>query len=99
LHAITNLIVSQFKSHSKMNITFEELRQIKHQLPTGSVSKIANQLNLEEQTVRNYFGAAKFEEGKPAGTHFQPGPNGGIVNIEDTTILDCARKIIKESQN
>lgn len=82
-----------------MNITFEELRQIKHKLPTGSVSRIASELNLDEQTVRNYFGATKFEDGKPVGNHVQPGPNGGIVHIDDTTILDMAKRIIKESQN
>jgi hypothetical protein len=82
-----------------MNITFEELRQIKHKLPTGSVSRIASELNLDEQTVRNYFGATKFEDGKPVGNHVQPGPNGGIVHIDDTTILEMAKRIIKESQN
>jgi hypothetical protein len=81
-----------------MNITFEELRQIKHQLPTGSIHRIAEDLNLDEQTVRNYFGAAKYDDGKPSGNHLQPGPHGGIVNIEDTTILDYARKIIRETQ-
>ncbi|MBK7221068.1 MAG: DNA-binding protein [Saprospiraceae bacterium] len=82
-----------------MNITFDELRQIKHQLPTGSVGRIAKELNLDEQTVRNYFGAAKFEDGKTVGNHVQPGPNGGIVSIEDTTILELARKIIREAQD
>ena len=82
-----------------MNITFDELRQIKHQLPTGSVGRIAKELNLDEQTVRNYFCAAKFEDGKTVGNHVQPGPNGGIVSIEDTTILDLARKIIREAQD
>ena len=43
-----------------MNITFEELRRIKHALPTGSVKRIADELNIEEQTVRNYFGAKKY---------------------------------------
>lgn len=81
-----------------MNITFEELRQIKHQLPTGSVSRIASKLNLSEQTVRNYFGASKYEDGKIVGKHIQPGPHGGIVNLEDIEILNEARKIIKESQ-
>jgi predicted transcriptional regulator len=81
-----------------MNITFDELRQIKHQLPTGSIRRIAEDLNLEEQTVRNYFGASKFENGKTVGLHVQPGPKGGIVNIDDTTILEKARKIIKEAQ-
>jgi predicted transcriptional regulator len=81
-----------------MNITFEELRRIKHQLPTGSVKKIAERLNIDEQTVRNYFGANKFNEGDFVGKHIQPGPNGGIVNLTDETILLEAKKIIHEVQ-
>ncbi len=80
-----------------MNITFEELRKIKHSLPTGSISKIATMLDLEEQTVRNYFGAKKYENGQIVGQHIQPGPNGGIVSIENNTILELARKMISDS--
>ena len=80
-----------------MNITFNELREIKHQLPTGSVKRIAKELQIEDQTVRNYFGAMKFENGMIIGKHIQPGPNGGIVNLEDETILNLARKIIREA--
>lgn len=80
-----------------MHITFDELRKIKHELPTGSVSRIANELNIEEQTVRNYFGAMKYEDGKIVGRHVEPGPNGGIVDLEDGTILELAKKIIAES--
>ena len=82
-----------------MNISFNELRKIKHSLPTGSVSKIANELNIDEQTVRNYFGAKKYEDGITVGKHRQPGPNGGIVNIEDMTILNAARKILSNAQS
>lgn len=82
-----------------MNITFEELRQIKHQLPTGSVSRIAKELNLDEQTVRNYFGAMKYDNGQYDGKHIQPGPHGGIVNLEDTSILELAKKILKETED
>ena len=77
-----------------MNITFKELRDIKHKLTTGSINRIAQELNLDEQTVRNYFGAKKFNEGQIAPWHLQPGPNGGIVNIKDETILKLAKKII-----
>ena len=80
-----------------MNITFEELRRIKHALPTGSVKKIADELNIEEQTVRNYFGAKKYEHGQIVSQHIQPGPDGGIVMLEDETILKVARRIIEES--
>ncbi len=81
-----------------MNISFKELRNIKHKLPTGSVSKIASELNLEEQTVRNFFGAKKFDSGKVAEWHLQPGPDGGIMTINDTTILDVANRIILKNQ-
>lgn len=81
-----------------MNMTFNELRNIKHRLPTGSVARIASELKIEEQTVRNYFGAKKFESGAVAGLHLQPGPDGGIVNIKDTSILDVAQRILSEKQ-
>ena len=82
-----------------MNITFNELRKIKHQLPTGSVARIASELNIEEQTVRNYFGAKKYVNGEIVNEHIQPGPDGGIVSIEDTTILDMAKKIIEDARS
>ncbi len=82
-----------------MNITFDELRKIKHQLPTGSVSRIASELNIEEQTVRNYFGAKKFENGETVGCHIEPGPNGGIVHLDDVHILQLAKKILAEAQS
>lgn len=81
-----------------MNITFNELREIKHSLPTGSIRRIAETLNIDEQTVRNYFGAEDYDEGGVLGNHRQPGPNGGIVHIDDTRILDLARKIIDEAE-
>jgi predicted transcriptional regulator len=81
-----------------MKITFNELRDIKHKLPTGSVSRIASELGINEQTVRNYFGANKFEEdGEIVNKHVQPGPGGGIVELERTDILDMARQLIEEA--
>lgn len=79
-----------------MNITMEELRKIKHALPTGSVSRIANELKIEEQTVRNYFGANKFGQGDVVDRHVQPGPHGGIVHLEDEAILKAAMRILDE---
>ena len=81
-----------------MNITFEELRRIKHALPHGSINRIANDLNLEEQTVRNYFGAHNYQDGKVVEFHLEPGPNGGVVHLEDTTILDRALEILGQPQ-
>jgi hypothetical protein len=75
-------------------LTFNELRKIKDQLPAGSMRKIADKLDLNEETVRNYFGGWNFERGESAGIHLEKGPGGGIVTIEDTTILDMAKKMI-----
>ncbi len=80
-----------------MIITLEELRNIKHSLPTGSVKKIAEQLNLEEQTIRNYFGAKK-KSPPTLAIHRQSGPGGGVFRIEDLTILNLAKQIIREKQ-
>lgn len=79
-----------------MNITFDELRRIKHALPSGSIARIAQDLSVDEQTVRNYFGAHDYSHGKLVEFHLEPGPNGGIVHLEDTTILDRARQILGE---
>lgn len=81
-----------------MHITFEELRKIKHSLPTGSIKKIAQDLSLEEQTVRNCFGAKKYENGKIIGLHVQPGPNGGFVEVENPAIINAAKEILKAEE-
>ena len=81
-----------------MNITFKELRKIKHQLPKGSVKQLARKLKVKEQTIRNYFGANKTKDGAITDKHKQPGPEGGIVNLKDTTILELALKMIRESK-
>lgn len=80
-----------------MNITFNELRKIKHSLPTGSIKRISEELSISEQTVRNYFGATKYEAGEIADFQLQPGPQGGIVSLNDTSILEAAKKILEES--
>ncbi len=82
-----------------MNITFEELRRLKHSLPTGSISRMAQELAMPEQTIRNYFGAEKYVDGTTVDRHVQPGPRGGIVHLQDTTIFDLAKKIIDESKD
>ena len=79
-----------------MNITFEELRRLKHSLPTGSVSRIAQELNKDEQDVRNFFGAVKYK-GTAVDWHYESGPDGGIVNVHDSTIIDAAKRILHES--
>ena len=77
-------------------ITFNELRKIKDQLPSGSMRAIADKLDLNEETVRNYFGGTNFEKGQSMGVHFEQGPGGGIVTFDDTTILDMAIEMINK---
>ena len=77
-------------------ITFNELRKIKDSLPSGSMHRIADELNLNVDTVRNFFGGHNFKEGKSVGIHLEPGPEGGVVMIDDTTVLDRALRILDE---
>ena len=79
-------------------ITFNELRKVKDALPSGSMTKIAEQLGLEKETVRNYFGGHDYKDGKSCGVHIEPGPDGGLVMLDDTTVLDKAIAILKEEQ-
>lgn len=76
-------------------ISFNDLRRIKDSLPDGSIRKIADKLNVTPQTVRNYFGGTNYEVGKNCGVHIEPGPNGGIVVLDDTTIYDMAIEILQ----
>lgn len=78
-------------------ITFNELRKIKDSLPSGSMQRIADELSIEVDTVRNYFGGSHYREGRPQGLHIEQGPGGGIVTLDDSTILDKAMQILAES--
>ncbi|HIS10672.1 MAG TPA: DNA-binding protein [Candidatus Avibacteroides excrementipullorum] len=78
-------------------ITFNELRKIKDSLPDGSIHRIADELGLDVETVRNYFGGSNFNEGQSTGLHIEPGPEGGVVLLDDLTILDKALDILAES--
>ncbi|SMO41062.1 hypothetical protein SAMN06265379_101599 [Saccharicrinis carchari] len=76
-------------------ITFNQLRKLKDSLPDGSMRTIAKELDLNVETVRNYFGGKNYERGKSVGIHLEPGPDGGIVELDDTTILDYAKDILE----
>ncbi len=79
-----------------MIITFNELRRIKDRLPSGSSQRIADELGISVETVRNYFGGS--HEAKEVRRHFiEPGPDGGVVTLDDTTILDVAMRIFERA--
>ena len=79
-------------------ISFNDLRQLKDSLPDGIMHLIADRLNITVQTVRNYFGGANYEFGKNLGIHIEPGPDGGIVVLDDTTIYDMALEILSQAE-
>lgn len=77
-------------------ITFNELRRIKDLLPDGSMQHIADKLEVDIETVRNYFGGTDYEKGTIVGFHTEQGPDGGIVTLDDATIFEVALNILKE---
>ncbi|MFI3286946.1 MAG: DNA-binding protein [Rikenellaceae bacterium] len=81
-------------------ISFNALRRIKDALPSGSMQRIADELSIEPDTVRNYFGGSHYKEGegKPNGFHIEPGPDGGVVVLSETTILEIAERILAEQE-
>jgi len=76
-----------------VTLTFNELRRIKDSLPDGSMRVIAEKLDINVETVRNYFGGTNYKDGESIGIHLEPGPDGGIVTLDDTTILELAKEI------
>jgi hypothetical protein len=78
-------------------ITFNELRKIKDSLPSGSMHRIADELGLHVDTVRNFFGGHNFKEGKSVGIHLEPGPDGGLVKILDELNMSMQKEQATES--
>ena len=79
-------------------MTFNELRSIKDSLPEGSMHRIADELDMTVETVRNFFGGQNVSLGESVGIHLEPGPDGGLVCIDDTTVLDKALAILAEQK-
>lgn len=77
-------------------MTFNELRRIKDRLPSGSMQRIADDLKISVDAVRNYFGGRHYGSGEAVGIHIEKGPDGGIVSLDDRTILDHALKLLKD---
>ena len=95
LNKVINL---QNKEAMTKTITFNELRRLKDSLPDGSTHRIADELGISVETVRNYFGGHNFKDGKSCGIHIEPGPDGGLVVLDDTTIFERAWQILDENE-
>lgn len=70
LNKVINL---QNKEAMTKTITFNELRRLKDSLPDGSTHRIADELGISVETVRNYFGGHNFKDGKSCGIHIGTG--------------------------
>lgn len=79
-----------------IKITFNDLRKVKDNLPSGSIKLLSKEFNMTEETIRNYFGGSNYTKGKSVGIHMESGPNGGIVLIDDSTIFDRAKQLITD---
>ena len=79
-------------------ITFNELRRIKDSLPSGSMQRIADELGLDVDTVRNYFGGTHYKagEGKPLGLHLKKDPAGGTLTLDARSILDKPLSLLNQ---
>ncbi|MBQ0137012.1 MAG: DNA-binding protein [Paludibacteraceae bacterium] len=76
--------------------TFDKLREVKDKLPKGSSAVIAEELGLTADDVRDFFrGTASGD----SGYHLEPGPNGGIVTLDNTRILEVALRIVWLKEN
>jgi hypothetical protein len=53
-------------------------------------------LGISVDSVRNYFGGRHPEAKEGVGIHIEQGPDGGVVTLDDTTILDAAMRILNE---
>ena len=76
--------------------TFNRLRDVKDSLPHGSMDVIANELGIASDEVRAFFNGEGTTE---TGYHIEPGPDGGIVIINDTRILDIALRLAWLKEN
>lgn len=79
-----------------MIITFEELRKVKDSLPDGSMKRIANELHLDVETVRNYFGGANYDKGSSVDVHYEKHPGGGYVKLDNTAIWEAAKRMLEK---
>jgi len=81
-----------------MVISFRELRNLKDSLPDGSIKKIALNLSLDEDTVRNYFGGTHYKnESETVDFHIEKTHNGAVVKLKENEIYNEAMKILNQN--
>lgn len=71
--------------------TFNKLREVKDSLPKGSSEVIANELGIAADDVRAFFNGTAIT--------IEQGPDGGIVTLEDTKILEVALRTAWAAKN
>ena len=76
--------------------TFNRLREVKDSLPHGSMAVIADELGIAADEVRAFFNGQGTAD---CGYHIEPGPDGGIVILNDARILEVALRILWEVKN
>ncbi len=74
--------------------TFNKLREVKDSLPHGSSAVIAEELGIAADDVRDFFRGTATN-----GYHIEPGPDGGVVMLDNTRILEVALRIAWEQKN
>ena len=57
------------------------------------MDKIAEELGVNADEVRAYFNGSGSAD---AGYHIEPGPDGGLVVLDDSQILDMALEILEQ---
>jgi len=64
--------------------------------PAAARNGLADELGIDVDTVRNYFGGKHYDAKGNVGIHVEQGPDGGVVTLDDTTILDAAMRILNQ---
>ncbi|MBK8443885.1 MAG: DNA-binding protein [Sphingobacteriales bacterium] len=82
-----------------MYITFNDLRHLKDSLPEGAMRMIAKKSGYDEETVRSYFGGDPLHCGDIPNIHYEKGPNGGLVRLEDDRLYYMAKEILDKASD
>ena len=75
--------------------SFNKLREVKDSLPHGSMDIIANEVGSTADEIRGFFNGSAQNNGY----HLEPGPDGGIVTLDNTRFLEVALRLAWEAKN